>query len=52
MRDRYPAGDVHLSGSFLDVHRDEIIAQIRKLEGDERKEHPLHRIMDIEERND
>jgi uncharacterized protein (UPF0248 family) len=49
IRDRYPAGELRLSGKFLAAHRDEIIARIRNVEALERKTHPLHRIIEIED---
>lgn len=50
--DSYPAGELTLSGEFLKSHRDEIIHLIRNVEKLENAEHPLHRIMAIEERAD
>lgn len=49
VRDKYPAGEVTLSGSFVQQHRDEILAVARHNEADERKEHPLNRIMEIDD---
>lgn len=49
INDRYPAGEIALSGSFLDEHREEILATVRRLAESERAEHPLHRIMSIDE---
>jgi hypothetical protein len=50
INDRYPAGEIVLSGEFLDGHRDEILVRARHVEASERSEHPLHRIMSIEDR--
>lgn len=50
--DRVPAGYLTLRGSFLTAHREEILQLARNLEEKEKKEHPLKRIMDIEERAD
>jgi hypothetical protein len=50
--DHYPAGELLLSGSFLARHREEIIATARRVGEFERNEHPLHRIMAIEENGD
>ena len=50
IHDRYPAGIITLSGSFVQRHRDEILALVRHHEEVETNEHPLHRIIDIEER--
>jgi hypothetical protein len=47
--DRFPAGEVRLSGGFALRHRDEIMALARNTEARERAEHPLQRIMDVEE---
>lgn len=47
--DNYPAGVVTLSGGFLDAHRDEILSLIHNTEEVEKGEHPLHRIMNIED---
>jgi len=47
--DRYPAGVITLSGAFVDAHRDEILNLVSNAEAAERAEHPLNRIMAIEE---
>ena len=49
IHDRYPAGEVTLGGAFLAGHATEIMAIIRKQDALEKAEHPLHRVMDIEE---
>ena len=49
-RDKYPAGTLTLSGSFVKGHKDEILQLVRNQEELEKGEHPLHRIMDIEEK--
>lgn len=49
VRDEYPAGTVTLTGSFVDGHKDEILGLVRNQEDLEKAEHPLHRIMKIEE---
>lgn len=49
IRDKYPAGTLTLSGGFVDAHKDEIVNLARNQEKLEKDEHPLHRIMDIEE---
>ena len=46
--DRFPAGHIELSGPFLAEHRDEILNLIRNIEGREKAERPLERIMSIE----
>lgn len=47
MDDHYPAGELQLSGAFVNAHRDEITSLARNIEKSENTEHPLHRIMDI-----
>lgn len=49
IRDRYPAGWVTLKGGFVSAHRDEIVRVARHNEEAEKAEHPLHRIMAIED---
>ena len=49
IRDDYPAGKVALTGGFVPGHRDEILALVRHLEAEEKSQHPLHRLMKIEE---
>jgi len=48
-KDKYPAGTLTLSGDFVKDHKDEILHLVRNQEELEKGEHPLHRIMDIEE---
>ncbi len=48
-KDKYPAGTLTLAGGFIDDHKDEILHLVRNQEELEKGEHPLHRIMDIEE---
>jgi NMD protein affecting ribosome stability and mRNA decay len=45
----YPAGELVLSGGFLQAHRDEILATVKHVEERERGDHPLNRIMAIDE---
>jgi hypothetical protein len=47
--DKYPAGIVTLTGLFVDQHKAEILALVRNQEAAEKAEHPLNRIMAIEE---
>ncbi len=47
--DAYPAGVVTLSGGFLAAHKTEILNLARNQEKLEKAEHPLHRIMGLEE---
>jgi hypothetical protein len=51
INDAYPAGVVTLSGAFLKKHRTEILNLARNQEALEKGEHPLHRIMDIEDKD-
>lgn len=51
INDRYPAGEIILSGNFLESHRDEVLARVRHVEAAEREEHPLHRIITIDARD-
>ena len=46
-----PAGELVLSGRFLSEHRDEILATVKHVESLESREHPLNRIMSIDERD-
>jgi len=48
VNDEYPAGEVTLSGPFVTQHRDEILHIIRHQEELEKPEHPLNRIMKID----
>lgn len=49
IRDGYPAGTVELKGKFLQAHQTEIENLIRNLEKEENQDHPLNRIMAIEQ---
>ena len=49
IEDRFPAGYVTVTGPFLAEHRDEIINTINGKEKREKAEHPLQRIMAIED---
>lgn len=50
INDKYPAGEVTLAGGFLRRHKPEILGLIHNTEAAEKEEHPLHRIMGIDER--
>ena len=50
--DKYPAGELTLSGNFIDQHAAEIIGLARNLEEAGKREHPLQRIMALEQTND
>jgi len=52
INDSYPAGEVTLTGGFLAAHRDEIVGLARNQEELEKGEHPLNRIMAVEDRGD
>jgi hypothetical protein len=49
INDEYPAGEIILSGGFLETHKHEIVELTHNTERAERAEHPLQRIMDIDE---
>jgi len=52
IHDRYPGGYLTLGGPFLQQHRDEILHLAHNVEAREKAEHPLRRIMALEERGD
>jgi hypothetical protein len=49
MNDHYAAGELSVAGDFVARHKDEILHLARHQEEQEKAEHPLHRIMSIEE---
>jgi NMD protein affecting ribosome stability and mRNA decay len=49
IRDSYPAGSVRLSGGFVKEHREELVHLARNNESIENRDHPLNRIIKIEE---
>jgi hypothetical protein len=49
-QDNYPAGVMTLTGAFALARKPEILSLARRHEKEENAEHPLHRIMKIEER--
>jgi NMD protein affecting ribosome stability and mRNA decay len=49
VHDRVPAAFLTLSGEFRKVHDEEILNLMRNYEEKERSEHPMKRIMDIQE---
>jgi len=51
INDEYPAGEVTLRGDFLRRHKAEILNLARNQEKLENGEHPLHRIIAVEERD-
>jgi hypothetical protein len=48
VRDRYPAGTLRIPQPFL-ARRDEVLGLIRNVEAAERPDHPLERLMGVEE---
>lgn len=50
--DDYPAGELTLTGSFANAHRQEILNLVRNIEKTENGEHPMNRIMRIREDDD
>ena len=51
MHDQYPAGFLTLEGPFFQTHREEIMHLVHNHEQRERAEHPLQRIMAVEEQD-
>lgn len=51
IHDHYPAGFLTMKGDFFQSHRDEIMHLVRNHEKRERAEHPLKRIMAVEEKD-
>jgi hypothetical protein len=49
VRDRFPAGFVSLGGAFFAAHRDEILNRVRSCEAREKAEHPLERLVSVED---
>lgn len=49
IHDDYPAGFLTLRGAFFRDHRDEIMHLVHNTEQRERTEHPLKRVMTVEE---
>lgn len=49
MQDSFPAGFVTLQGEFFLGHQEEIMQLVHNVEEREREEHPMKRIMGIEE---
>ncbi len=52
INDKFPAGTLTLRGPFAQKHKDEIIHLARHQEEAEKNEHPLNRIINIEENAD
>ena len=51
IHDHYPAGFLTMKGEFFHSHRDEIMRLVRNHEKHELAEHPLKRIMAVEEKD-
>ncbi|HEY0665301.1 MAG TPA: BCAM0308 family protein [Gallionella sp.] len=51
IHDEFPAGFLTLQGNFYQSHRAEVMHLIRNHEKHERAEHPLKRIMAVEDKN-
>lgn len=51
IHDQFPAGFLTLEGPFFQAHREEIMHLVHNHEQRERAEHPLQRIMAVEERD-
>lgn len=49
IQDRIPAGFLTLEGSFLAAHRDEILRLVRHKVNQQLLEHPMKRLMDIDQ---
>lgn len=52
IRDRVPAGFLTLSGDFFRKHRDEIMHLVENTIESQQKEHPMKRLMKVEEQED
>lgn len=52
IRDEVPGGFLTLKGDFFAAHKDEIMNLVHNVEERAKKEHPLERIMNIEETED
>ncbi|MFZ0256427.1 MAG: BCAM0308 family protein [Gammaproteobacteria bacterium] len=52
IRDRVPAGFLTLGGTFFREHREEILNLIHNKVNSEKRQHPMKRIMSMEEQED
>jgi NMD protein affecting ribosome stability and mRNA decay len=52
IRDKVPAGFLTLGGKFFGEHRDEILHLIHNKVEDQKKQHPMKRLMFIEDQKD
>ena len=51
LQDKYPGGYLTLSGPFQKQHGDEILRLARNVERRDKKNHPLRRILSLEEQD-
>jgi NMD protein affecting ribosome stability and mRNA decay len=49
-KDKYPAGFLHVGGAFFNEHRDELLNLVHNEEALAKKDHPLSRLMGVEEK--
>lgn len=49
VHDRFPAGYVAIAGDFAQAHRDEVIGLVRNVEAREKAEHPLERVIALDD---
>jgi hypothetical protein len=52
IHEKLPAGWLTLSGAQFNQHRADVLAHLHKVAAREREEHPLNRVMEIEEGRD
>jgi hypothetical protein len=52
IREKLPAGTLTLEGPFYESHRDELMRLVRNEAESEREQHPMNRIMTVEEQPD
>jgi hypothetical protein len=52
VRDKLPAGEIIVEGRFVKAHGSELVSTIRNVAEHEGREHPLHRIMQLDEGDD
>jgi hypothetical protein len=50
--DKYPAGEISISGKFAMAHKKDILRLARNIEATEKNEHPLNRIMETRDLGD
>ncbi len=52
IQDGFPAGYVKLGGKYFGEHRDEILALVKNCEAKEKAEHPMQRLIAIDDAED